>query len=50
MSVIRLLTEEDYEDVFRLAKYAFQYQLTEEQKQFRKQWMDKQDILGDKDC
>jgi predicted acetyltransferase len=47
MSDIRLLTEEDYEDVFRLSEYAFQYQLTEEQKEFRKQWMSQQDILGD---
>jgi predicted acetyltransferase len=47
MSTIRLLTEEDYEEVFRLSEYAFQYQLTEEQKEFRKRWMNEQDILGD---
>jgi hypothetical protein len=47
MSDIRLLTEEDYEEAFRLSEYAFQYQLTEEQKEFRKQWMSEQDILGD---
>jgi predicted acetyltransferase len=47
MSDIRLLTEEDYEEAFRLSEYAFQYQLTEEQKEFRKQWMNQQDILGD---
>jgi predicted acetyltransferase len=47
MSDIRLLAEEDYEEVFRLSEYAFQYQLTEQQKEIRKQWMNEQDILGD---
>ncbi|MBA2874288.1 GNAT family N-acetyltransferase [Thermaerobacillus caldiproteolyticus] len=47
MSQIRLLTEQDYEQSLRLSQYAFQYELTEEQKEIRKQRMDEEDIWGD---
>ncbi|WP_051530035.1 enhanced intracellular survival protein Eis [Anoxybacteroides tepidamans] len=47
MSNMRLLSEEDYEEAFRLSEYAFQYKLTEQQKEIRKQWMNRQEILGD---
>jgi len=47
MGQIRLLTEKDYEDSLRLAQYAFQYELTAEQKEARKKMMDTHEIWGD---
>jgi predicted acetyltransferase len=47
MPEIRWLTEHDYEESFLLSQYAFQYKLTEEEKEAKKRLMKMQEIWGD---
>ncbi|MBM7552885.1 GNAT family N-acetyltransferase [Thalassobacillus pellis] len=46
MAIIRKAGKEEYEEIMKLGEAAFNYRLTEEQKEDRRWQMDKQDILA----